>query len=365
MRIAISGAGKDWRGTETDTLLLALGLKARGHEVVVFCRPASAIEGRIRADVGTEAVLSAHDFDPLSITRCVRALRKHGTQLVVIQKDKDLRLTGIAARLLGIPVLVRHVTDRPLKKGLRYRLLFGKVATHHLANSTSSLLTLRASAPWLDAEVPVIHNGIDVSRYANAKKARLDLPDDAFRVGFVGAFELRKGIIDFAHAWRVISTRLPRAWAVIAGQGARENEFRQAMQGLPRVRWLGFRSDIPNVMKALDVFVLPSRFEGFGLVLTEAMAAGIAAVAYDTSNLPELVTSGEHGLLVPLGDTNALADAVVRLATDHELRLALGSAAQKRAANDFSAERMVAAHERLFHQIIHGEGHGFRQSAAS
>lgn len=345
MRIAISSAGKDWRGTETDSLLLAKGLRDRGHDIVVFCRPESALRDRLAGEVQLEAILGARDFDPRIIGRCVRALRKHRTQIVITQKDKDLRQTGMAAWLSRIPVLVRHVTDRPLKKGLRYRFIFGRVATYHLANSTSTLATLRASAPWLRADVPVIHNGIDIGAFANAAPADLGLPEEAIVVGFVGAFEMRKGITDFAEAWKIVSRSVPNAYAVIAGEGAREADFRAAMGDALRVHWLGFRRDTASVMKALDVFVMPSRFEGFGLVLAEAMAAGRACVAYATSNIPELVEDGVTGVLARAGDTEALAAAMIRLCADHELRQVVGAAAARHAAARFSADRMVEEHE--------------------
>lgn len=353
MRIAISNAGRDWRGTETDTWLLANGLRARGHEVVVLCRPGSALAEKLHGHVPYEAILSAHDFDPLAILRARAALRRHGAQIVITQKDKDLRLTGIAGRLNGIPVLVRHVTDRPLKRGLRYRFLFGRVATHHLANSQSTLATLRRSAPWLHAEVPVIHNGIDVHAAAAALPADLGLPEDAIAIGYVGAFEVRKGILDFAAAWQRIARAVPNAHAVIAGAGARAEDFRAALGDAPRVHWLGFRHDVANVMKALDIFVMPSRFEGFGLVLAEAMAAGVPPVAFAASNIPELVQDGVTGLLAEPGETDALADAVIALIHEGARRERIGRAAQAHAFQNFTVARMVAEHELLIERIIH------------
>lgn len=353
MRIAISNAGKDWRGTETDTWLLANGLRARGHEVIAFCRPGSALAEKLEGQIPCEEILSAHDFDPFAIRRVRMVLRRHRTQLVITQKDKDLRLSGIAAWLSGIPVLVRHVTDRPLKRGLRYRFLFGRVASHHLANSRSTHDTLRRSAPWLKAVVPIIHNGIDVAASAAALPADLGLPEDTIAIGYVGAFELRKGILDFASAWQRIAQAVPNAHAVIAGAGAREADFRAAMGSAPRVHWLGFRRDAASVMKALDIFVMPSRFEGFGLVLAEAMAGGVAPVAYATSNIPELVQDGITGMLAEPGSPDSLADAVIALCCDAAARQSMGESAHAHASRYFSADRMVEEHERLIEAIVH------------
>ena len=353
MRIALSSSGVEWRGTDTDTMLLAEGLIALGHDVVVLSRTGSALSERLESKgIAFEPVLGALDFGPASIARAASALRRHRSQVVVINKDKDLRMSGVAARMLGIPVLVRHVTDRPLKSAWRYRMLFGKVATHHLANSASTRDTLHRSAPWLNAEVPVILNGIDVDSYRQAAPADLGLPANAIAVGFLGAFENRKGIMDFAEAWKLIAAEVPEAHAVIAGAGGRETEFRASLANAPRVHWLGFRRDTPNVMRALDVFVMPSHFEGFGLVLAEAMAAGAAAVAYEVSNIPELVRDGVTGLLAPARDHVALANAVIRLARTPALRDQLGRAGQEYAIANFSADRMVREHEKLLQSIL-------------
>jgi glycosyltransferase involved in cell wall biosynthesis len=105
-------------------------------------------------------------------------------------------------------------------------------------------------------------------------------------------------------------------------------------------------------MRALDIFVLPSHFEGFGLVLAEAMAAGTAAVAYAVSNIPELVKDGVTGLLAPARNPVALADAVVRLCRSPSLRSRLGRTGQEYARAHFSADRMVAEHEKVLESIV-------------
>lgn len=347
MNVVISDAGREWRGTESITWELAPRLRTRGHNVVVFCVRDSPLQRRlVEAGIPHEPILGGSDLNPKVLVRCWRALKRHAADIVITQKDKDLRWTGLTARLRGIPVIARHVTDRPLKRNLRYRFFFGWVATHHVANSAATLATLIESAPWLrDVEIPIIYNGIDVERFATAAPAEIDIPSDAITVGFAGRFEMRKGIADFAEAWTRVAEAVPNAHALIVGDGPRESDFRAALANAPRVHWLGFRSDIERVYKRFDIFVMPSHFEGFGMALAEAMAAGAACVAYDVSNLPELITHEHDGLLVPFRDRNGLAAAVIRLANDAALRRDIACNSQRKAREQFTSNRMTLGYE--------------------
>jgi glycosyltransferase involved in cell wall biosynthesis len=110
------------------------------------------------------------------------------------------------------------------------------------------------------------------------------------------------------------------------------------------VRVLGRRNDVPELLCAADVLLVPSRwFEAFSLVLAEAAACGTAAVASRVGGIPEVLLDGETGLLVPPGDPPALLEAATRLLADDGLRARLGAAARRRAAAAFCLERMVTA----------------------
>jgi glycosyltransferase involved in cell wall biosynthesis len=353
MKIVISSAGRDWRGTDNVTWTLVTGLRRRGHEVLVLCRPDSILRDRLAAQqIPYAAILTGLDLSPLVLLRCALTLKRFGAQIVITLKDKDLRQSAVAARMIGVPVLVCHGTDRPLKNNVRYRFFFDKVATHHVAVSKAVRETLRATSPWLRGDVAVVYNGIETAVIDAAPRAQLEVPTGAITVGFVGHFEGRKGVLDFAQAWWRVSERVTNAHAIIVGQGRREPEFRAALEGAPRVHWLGFRSDVPSVMKALDIFVLPSHFEGFALVVVEAMTAGAACIAYASSNIPELIEHERNGLLVPARNVDILADSIVRVCQDAELRQRLAAAARISAHERFSAERMVIDYETLIASIV-------------
>ncbi|HEX2204665.1 MAG TPA: glycosyltransferase family 4 protein [Longimicrobium sp.] len=357
MRIVLSNASAKWGGVHVVTETLARGLAARGHEVAVFCRPDSALEARLRGVVPLEPILQGMDLNPGALWRVRQALRRHRPDVVLTLMQKDVRLTAPVARAMGIPVVVRRANDQPFKPGRpHHRLLYGALPALHVANSRATRDTMLRSAPWLRPErVTVIHNGIDPAPFDAASPADLGLPPGALAVGFIGRFEARKGMFDLARVWPRVAEALPEAHLVLAGKGPAEAEARAILGDAPRVRWLGFRTDVPAVLKALDVLAVPSHWEGFGLIAAEGLAASVPVVAARASSLPEIVDDGAEGLLVPPRDPAALADALVRLGRDRETRDRMGRAGRERVAREFSVERMVGRYEEVLAGVARRE----------
>ncbi len=348
MRVALSNASAKWGGVHVVTETLARGLAARGHEVVVLGRPGSALEERLAGVVPFEPVLRGMDFHPAALWRARRVLRRHRTQVVLALMKKDVRLTAPAARTLGIPVVVRHANDRGLTAGPYTWLVYGKLPAHHVANSEATRRTILKSSPFLRPEdVSVIHNGIDVAAIEAARPLDLGLPPGALAIGFVGRFEERKGLLDLARAWPTVAGAVPEAHLVIAGKGPEEERARSLLSGAPRVHWLGFRPDVPRVMRALDILAVPSHWEGFGYVAAEGLAAGVPVVATTASSLPEIVRDEVEGLLVRPDRPESLAAALYRLAGDPALRARMSAAGPERVRAEFTMERMLDRYEEL------------------
>jgi len=118
------------------------------------------------------------------------------------------------------------------------------------------------------------------------------------------------------------------------------------------VHVLGPRKDVPALMYAIDVFAMPSIWEGFGLVLLEAMAAARPVVASRVATIPEVVVDGETGLLVRPGDPQALAEALAQLAEDPALARQFGEAGRQRLRTNFSIEKMVGDTELLYRELL-------------
>jgi glycosyltransferase involved in cell wall biosynthesis len=352
VRIVLSSNTRNWGGVQRVTDILARGMQARGHEIVVFGRSGSVLEERMRGVAPFESTLGRTDLSPRVIARSARALVRHRPDLVVALMKKDVRQTVVAARMLGIPAVIRHYYEQPLPRGLRGRILYGSAAAH-VTNAEATRGVLLDSAPWLDpVRVHVIYNGIDATRYINASPVNLDGPKEALRFGFLATIAHRKGIVELAEAWLKVAAQVPTAELVIAGAGRDEKELRQLLQGAPRVQWLGYRNDVPNVLAALDVLVLPSHREGAPNVVLEAMAANVPVIATAVSGTPELVRNGVDAVLVPARDSQSLAAAMIELAGDPEHRRRYADAARLRVQDTFTLDGMLDQYEELFTSVI-------------
>ncbi len=354
MKVAFANSSRIWGGAEVMTAAFLNGFAGRGHEVSLLCRPRSPFVARIAPDVPCHETLGGFDANPWAVGRSARALARSRPDLLVTMTQKDPRTAGVAARLLGIPVVLRQPMDLGFSRSLHHRFFYGVIPGHYVANSKATRDSMTRSAPWLNpADVAVIYNGIDVEAFANARPADLGTSEGQIIVGFVGRFEERKGIAELMRAWPRVAAAVGNARLVLAGSGgALDTEVRRWVGATKNVHAIGFRDDMAAVMKSFDILVVPSHFEGFGIVIAEALAAGVPVVASRASNLPELLDDGVEGRLVPVRDADALADAVIELALAGGLRSRMGAAGQDRARRDFRTERMVDQYEALLQSII-------------
>jgi len=207
----------------------------------------------------------------------------------------------------------------------------------------------------------VIPNGIDLTRFrppldpaaARADARRLlGLPLEASVVGAVGRLDPQKGLDTLVRAFaRLHGAGAPPLLALV-GEGPQRRELEWLARSLgvaDRVRLVGRRADVPRLLPGLDLFVMPSRWEGFGLALAEALAAGVPAVASAVDSLPEVL--GDAGRLVAPDEPEALAGALSELLGDADERARLAALGPRRAAR-FGVERMVAGYARLYRAVL-------------
>jgi glycosyltransferase involved in cell wall biosynthesis len=131
----------------------------------------------------------------------------------------------------------------------------------------------------------------------------------------------------------------------------------KALNLADEVRFCGFVSDAPDFLSQIDIFILPSLYEGLGVAALEAMAAGKPVIASRVGGLPELVADGETGLLVAPKNVEGLAEAIVRLAGERSLALEMGKRGAARARASFSVENMAAQNEAYYYELVGAPGH--------
>jgi glycosyltransferase involved in cell wall biosynthesis len=211
--------------------------------------------------------------------------------------------------------------------------------------------------------VAVIHNGIDTAKFSpspaarEAKREELGLGPSALAIGIVGQVTRRKGQLGLIRAFAAVHSAMPDAVLMVVGSPMfnkdREyfSELEHEVHSLhleEKVRFLGQRADIPALMQSFDVVVLNSDVEPFALVLAEAMMAGKAVIATDSGGVPEIVQHGRNGELVKVGDQQALAAALLRLAKDPSLREQYGRQAAKTVETTFTKEQYIAKWQGLY-----------------
>ncbi len=336
-------------------------LAQRGHRVHLLCRPGTKLaQEAMRQQLPLSTMPMRGDFDPVTILQVYRLIKRLRIEVVLTNMDKELRFAGIAARLAGVrAIFPRRGIDYPLKNRWRYRFAYTKLASGVIANSLATAAALQRNAPWLKRQrIAVIYNGIDPGPFAAAAallRAELRISPRSKVVGFVGQLDERKGISYLLEAFRQVHRQHPEAMLLLVGEGPLRAWIETQAQswGLAEALVLtGFRDDVASVMQSVDLLVLPSLWEGFGIVLIEAMAAGKPVVSTRVSSMPEIVEHGTTGLLVPPADADALAAGICQLLERPALCRAMGNAGRIRVERYFHIQRMIEQLEHLFLQQL-------------
>jgi len=310
-------------------------------------------------------VAPAGDARALAALR--RVIQREGPHVVHTHSSKAGILGRLAARLEGVPAIVHTVHGfgfTPLQPApvralfLALERLAARWTTHAVTVSRADYRRGVELGLFGPEEATVIRSGIRLGDYAAASggdgvRRELGVPAGAILVTQVGNFKPQKAPLDFARMAIRVAAVLPQAHFLMTGDGPLWGRVRALVQdaGLEeRFHLPGWRDDIPAVLDATDIAVLSSRHEGLPRAVVEALAAGVPVVATAVAGTPEVLRNGVDGYLVPPSDVEAMAERVLRLATDGELRRRMASA--PRDLDDFDIDTMVRRQEDLYRWIL-------------
>lgn len=303
--------------------------------------------------------------DARALGELVGLLRQQEYDIVHTHSSKAGVLGRVAARLVGVPIVVHTVHGFPFHPYMNRVVRDIFVATEKWAASLCDKLIMVSELNRQDAirlgiapadKMVTIYSGIDLAAFnrpvaSHEKRRQLGLDTSSPVVGTVGRLTDQKAPQDFVRAAKQVLQHRPEAQFVLVGDGPLRSEVEALIGSEQRVRVLGNRPDVPEILCVLDVFVLSSLWEGLGRALTEAMATGVPVVATSVDGVPELVKDGETGFLIPPRRPDLLAQQIIYLLDHPDVGRRLGAQARVRVSPQFDMKHMTAQIEFLYGEL--------------
>ncbi len=357
-------------GTEMLSLDVCRNARARGLDLTFVATGGGQLEAEFR-DSGAEFVRLERRL-PVDLdlaARLGRVIEERGVEVVHCHQAVEALHALLATRGSDVRrVLSFHLLEADAKNRLALRFLVPRMDAC-VAVSRDLLARLSAEAGYeTGARFHVVHNGVDAKRLMPARarglRAELGLTDRELLLGMVGNFypDGRKDPLTACRALPQLFERVPAARFVFVGarvEGAPQLfdecvRFCRDARIDDRVHFLGARADVPELLAALDVFVLSSRREGFGIAAVEAMLAGVPAVLSDIGPLREVSGGGDYAALFRAGSPEDLAQRLTELARESGQRARLAARAREWATRQFGIEAHIAALLRLYESLTDG-----------
>jgi glycosyltransferase involved in cell wall biosynthesis/predicted ATP-grasp superfamily ATP-dependent carboligase len=356
--IECSGPG----GAETILMNLVKSLDQKKYRSVICLLEDGWLNARLR-ERGFDTVIipQRKGLHPGWIYKCIELIRQRKISLLHAHEFTLNTYGSIVSKLTGVPIITTvHGKNYYWEKWRR------RVACRFAARQSKMVAVSEDTKNFLMSRVGVkkehlttIHNGIDINTYScapEAKEARNGARGGKCGpvIGTVGNLYPVKGQTYLLKALPMVIKSFPNVTCMIAGRGELLGQLKAeaAELGLDgKVKFLGFRDDIPELLQELDIFVLPSLSEGLPLSALEAMAAGKPVVATDVGGTHEAVIDRHTGLLVPPEDPQALSEGILCLLRQPELAKIFGDAGRKRVEQIFSLETMIKRYEELYDEL--------------
>lgn len=355
MRTLHVDTGAGWRGGQQQVLYLTRGLVENGHEVTLATPGGGVLAARAgKAGIRVIPWTARGDVD------LPAAFRLRG----VLGDAEILHLHSGRAHAMGLlatvglaqrpHVVVTRRVDFPVKGGPAGRWKFGDRVDRFIAISGRVEAVLREGGVPAEA-ITRVYSGVDPGRFDVAGdparvREELGIPRRAKLVGCIGALVGHKAPLDLLHA---VSELPADAHVVYVGEGPLREDLVRESRNLKvedRVHLMGHRDDVPRILRSIDVFCLPSRLEGLGTSVLDAMAASLPVVGTRAGGIPEMVEDGRSGLLVAPGTPAELGRALARVLRDGDLAARLARGARRR-VEDFTARRMVRGTEAVYRAL--------------
>ncbi len=342
-------------GQERRILRELEGLDPMRFRGLLLCQPGSRL-GHVTEErkIPTIWFKMRSAFDPVAFVKILQLLKRERVDIIHAHSSRDAWLAGAAGKLLGVPVFrTRHLLT-PIGGPYVYARLTDRVLT---VSEDVRRYLISAGVPG--EKIIAVPTGIDLKRFDPARtdladmRARFHLSRDAYVIGLVAVLRKAKGHRFLLQAVKRLVPEFPQVKLLIAGTGPQEQNINNLIRELgleAQVLMLGQQDDIPSLLKALDVFVLPAQEEALGTALIEATAMGVPVIATRIGGIPEVL--GEAGLLFESEGVDALVNHLRTLIRSPELAARLRVQGAARARELYDENLMVRRTEALYRQAV-------------
>ena len=297
--------------------------------------------------------------------RLARLFRQTKPDIVHTRNAESFLYGYLGAKLAGIKCLIhsehgRIFDDRQIRFWVQKWFSKNTQAIFSVSAQLKQDLVKYINIP--EGNIAVLHNGVDLGRFKpvqrEALQESLGLKQNQLVIGSVGRLVAVKNYALLLKAFGTLD--MPNAVIVLVGEGPERSALEELARTLhiaDRVRFLGHRDDVVDLLRVMDIFVLPSLSEGMSNTLLEAMAVGVVPIASAVGGNAEIVNHSVDGFIFPSGDEATLGGQLKQLSMDVTLRTLMASQASEKVKNKFTIEAMIARYERLYQQVWlkHGE----------
>ncbi len=371
MKILYSCLSKSWGGMEMFTLTAVKQLLKRNINVELLC----LAESRLHIEANNLGLVKhpikvAGYFHPYGTLKVSAVIRKEKFDIIHTQASKDLWLLVPALNLIknSTPLFfTKQVGSFIDKRDKLHKLIYNRV-TYAFAISNIIKKNLLETTTLKPEKILIMPNGIDTNKFdpgikkGDKVREEFSIKDNEMVIGMMSRFSPGKGHEEFLFAARELNKKYKDIKYLVVGEASRgENEYEERIKrtaeeyNIKNIIFSGFRSDTPEVLAAMDIFVFPSHAEAFGIALVEAMSMGIPSVCSGSDGVLDIAVDKETSLLFEKKNAQDLTGKIEQLINSRELRICFGNKARKRAVENFDLEILSNKVLDIYKNVIKGK----------
>jgi glycosyltransferase involved in cell wall biosynthesis len=331
-KISLALLWSKYSGDITSVNDLVMGLDKKRFNIIFIYLSGYGVEKNLIEEAGYKVCYlsrakQTRNFNFSILLKLIQILKEHKIEIIHCHAHKPTVYGTIAATFAHTPVVMAHVhglgRSRTFRRKLLNLLLFRRISTIIPVAESVKEDVLRNNWFLSPGKLSILENSIDYERFASVPvskkeaKQMLQMPASAFVFGTIGRLAPTKGLPYLIEAFSRVKAQISSAHLILLGDGPLKPELeKQAgkIQCKDSIHFLGYRTNVESLLRGIDVFVLSSIAEGMPRAILEAMAAGVPCVATEVGGIPEIISDGDAGFLVPPGDSNAFAQTMLKVA---------------------------------------------------